>query len=825
MIQKVIFLAAISLIFSGNSFCQTLKGRVTDISGKPVPSASIYVKEIKQGMACNAEGEFQIRLKTGTYQLECTCIGYNAENKTVSIEGKDLEIQMVLTEKNYRLPDIEVRSGEDPVYEIMRKTIAKAPYYQSVIKKMTYEAYSKGSGKMTHIPALIEIMGKDEIGLIKDKLFLVESVTKVNFEEPDRYEKHVTAFSSSFPYMNNPENAPVPEIISLYAPKINSKVSPLNPKAFNYYRFRYEGYVEENGQIINIIRIIPRLNDPLLIKGVIHVADDEWNIRHADLYFSGMGINEHTVFNYNQVINDIYLVTNEESHVDFNIFGIKFYADFLSSCQYTDIQPNDSLIAAQNSTGKAMPKKKEKKSLEIKRYENITSDSLAGKRDSLYWANVRTVTLNEEELQSYARKDTLQAKSDSIDNARRNPKFKLSDLVYGGVAGKDSSFVQMRYSGLKEILTEYNFVDGLWLGQSFDLNFTRKKNTGFIFKPAIYWASARKALIYKGDIMLDYAPLRLGQLRLSAGSASADYSAAAGPERIVNALFSLYGGKNLAKFYDKKYIELYNSIDIDNGLRLETGLTVAKRTTLENHTTWNIFGIGDQWTPNVPEYAQDLNSSYSGLAAYSLYLQYTPQYYYEIREGKKHYVRSAYPTFAVGYQQGFSAGNLTGDCSTFSKAQITVYQTVNMGIFDRFNYFLSAGMFFNSNPFNYIDYKHFGTGGNTWFSAKFTRNTYNLLPFYKYSTNKEWVQAFVNYRTDYLLLKRLPFLQGKMFNENLHFKFLHTPEKACYSEWGYSVDLPAGIASLGVYAAFDDTEFNGIGLQLSLPLMRLINRR
>jgi hypothetical protein len=134
-------------------------------------------------------------------------------------------------------------------------------------------------------------------------------------------------------------------------------------------------------------------------------------------------------------------------------------------------------------------------------------------------------------------------------------------------------------------------------------------------------------------------------------------------------------------------------------------------------------------------------------------------------------------------------------------------------------------MFFNSNPFNYIDYKHFGTGGNTWFSAKFTRNTYNLLPFYKYSTNKEWVQAFVNYRTDYLLLKRLPFLQGKMFNENLHFKFLHTPEKACYSEWGYSVDLPAGIASLGVYAAFDDTEFNGIGLQLSLPLMRLINRR
>jgi hypothetical protein len=824
MIQKIIFLAIVNLIFSVNSFCQTLQGQVMDTSGKPIPSASVYVKEIKQGMVCNTDGKFQIKLKAGTYQLECTCIGYNAENKTVSIEEKDKEIQIILTEKNYLLPDIEIRPTKDPAYEIMRKAIAKAPYYQSVIKKMTYEAYSKGSGKMTNISTLIEILGKDEIGLIKNKLFLVESVTKVNFEEPDKYEKHVTAFSSSFPYMNNPENAPVPEIISLYAPKINSKISPLNPKAFNYYRFRYEGYVEENGQIINIIRIIPRLNDPLLIKGVIHVADDEWNIRRADLYFSGMGINEHTVFNYNQVVKDIYLITNEESHVDFNIFGIKFYADFISSCQYTDIQLNDSLIAAQNGARKAMPQKKEKKSLEIKRYENVIADSLSDKRDSLYWANVRTVVLNEEELQSYARKDTLRLKADSIDNARRNHKFKLSDLVFGGVAGKDSSFVQIRYSGLKEILTEYNFVDGLWLGQSFDLNFKRKKNTGFIFKSAAYWTGARKSLIYKGDIIFDYAPLRLGQLRFSAGSVSADYSATAGPERIVNALFSLFGGKNLAKFYDKKYIELYNSIDIDNGLRLETGLTVAKRTTLENHTTWNIFGIGSQCTPNRPEYAQDLNSSYSGLAAYSLNLQYTPQYYYEIRDGQKHYVRSAYPTFIISHQQGLSAVDLIGNHSTFSKAQIAVYQTINMGIFDRFDYFLSAGMFFNSNPFNYIDYKHFGTGGNTWFSAKFTRNTYNLLPFYKYSTNKEWIQAFINYRTDYLLLKRLPFLQGKMFNENLHFKFLKT-EKSYYSECGYSIGLPAGIANIGVYAAFGDTEFNGVGLQLSLPLMRLISRR
>ncbi|GHT55972.1 hypothetical protein FACS189446_7870 [Bacteroidia bacterium] len=823
MKRVILFFLVASSFFPG-LFSQTLKGKVVDVSGKPVPSVSVYIKELKQGLICDVTGEFQIKLKAGTYHLECRCIGYDTENKTVSIEEKDVEIQITLTEKNYQLPTVEIRTGEDPAYAIMRKAIAKAPYYQSVVKKSTYQIYSKVSGKMTKTSKLFEILGGKELDIYKNKLFLQEAATEIKFEEPNRYEKNVIAYSSSFPNGNDPQEAISAGMISLYHPKIGSVVSPLHPQAFDYYRFQYEGYEEDNGQIINKIKILPKLNDPKLLRGTIYIADDEWNIRHAELYFSGMGMKQHIVFNYHPVMDGIYLVTNAENHADVNMFGINLFIDFLHAFQYTDIQLNDSLIALAKSAGKIKPEKK-KKSLEIKRNIDTTTDSLATRRDSTYWVETRTVTLNEEELQSYARRDTLQAKADSIDNARRNPKFEFSDLITGGVVGKDSAFVQFRYSGLKSLLTEYNFVDGVWLGQSFELNFKRKKNTGFIFKPSVYWASARKTLIYKGDITFDYAPLRLGQMSLSAGNTSTDYSAAAGPERIVNALFSLYGGRNLTKRYNNKYVEIYNSMDIDNGLNLGIGLTAAKRTSLENHTTWNIFGVKNQWTPNRPEYAQDLNSSCSGLAAYTLNLQYTPQYYYEIREGKKRYRHSDYPTFEASYQQGFSAGNLIGDYSTFSKAQMLVRQTVSLGIFSQLNYTLIAGKFFNKNSFNYIDYKHFSTAGDTWFSSKFSFDAYNLLPFYQYSTNKEWVQAFVDYRTDYLLLKRLPFLQGKMFSENLHFKFLHTPEKPYYSEWGYSVDLPGGIAGIGIYAAFDKTTYKGVGLQISLPLMQMIKRR
>jgi hypothetical protein len=806
------------------SFSQTLRGTVTDTSGKPIPAASVYIEELKQGLVCDAEGEFQIKITPDNYHLKCSSIGYTTESKQVSVEKETQEIHFVLEEKNYYLPEVEIQSGEDPAYEIMRKAIAKAPYYQSVVKKSTYEIYSKISGKMTKAPKLIEKMGGEEMAIYKDKLFLEEAITEIKFEEPDKYEKNVIAYSSSFPNENDPKETMNAGMISLYHPMLGSRVSPLNPKAFNYYRFRYEGYEEDKGQIINKIRIIPKLKDQKLLKGMIYIADDEWNIRHADLYISGMGMNEHLVFNYHPVINNIYLVTNVENHVEANLFGIKLYIDILHSFQYTDIQLNDSLIALAKSAGKIKPQK-EKKSLEIKRNKNVEADTLATKRNSAYWTEKRTVVLNEEELQSYARRDTLQAKVDSIDNVRRNPKFKFSNLIAGGLVGKDTTLIRFTYSGLKDLLTEYNFVDGVWLGQSFELNFKRGKNTGFTFKPSFYWASARKTLISQGNIIFDYAPLRLGQLQLSAGSTSDDYSHYAGPERLVNALFSLDGGRNLAKFYQKRYVSLSNRIEIDNGLQLEIGLTAAKRTMLENHTRWNWPGIKDKWTPNRPEYAGDLNNRYTGLTKSHIGIQYTPEFYYEIYKGEKKYRRSRFPTFSVNYEQGFSSGNFIGNHSTFSELELSIRQTIRLGIFSHFSYQLTAGKFFNNNPFNYIDYKHFRTGGNTWFTMKSWTDAYILLPFYEYSTNKEWVQAFVNYSTDYLLLKRLPFLQGKMFTEDLHFKFLNTPDKPCYSEWGYSVDFAGGMFSAGLFAAFDKFKYKGFGVQFSLPLFELINKQ
>ncbi|MDR1526200.1 MAG: DUF5686 and carboxypeptidase regulatory-like domain-containing protein [Dysgonamonadaceae bacterium] len=812
----------VSCLLTLSAFSQTLSGRITDESGQPVPAASIYIREQNKGLIANENGAFQVRLPAGEYHLEIRCLGYESENRIVRIDGETTEWTVQLKSKAFLLQELEVQAGEDPAYAMMRKAIQKAPYYQYVVKESAYEAYVKGSGKMTHIPELINQLSKGEANMYKDKLFIQESFSEYQFIAPDSLRQNVIAYSSTFPNMNNPQMALATGMASLYHPMFGAAVSPFNPKAFDYYRFRYEGYDEENDQIINKIRIIPKLKDPKLLEGVIYLTDDEWSVRNAELTLYTPVATIYYVLNYHWVTEDVYLLANYEVKIHFNVMGITVDAGFLSSLHYKDIQVNDSLMAVQQKK-QAVAKRKEKKSLEIKNDSRmlLTSDSLALKRDSAYWASVRTVELNEEEIRSYQRKDTIQTYTDSLERSESHPTFKASDVLMGGSLGNDSSFLRFRYEGLLRALKEYNFVDGYHLGQSFTLDFKKKRNTGWIVSPSFHWATARPSLLWQTDAGLDYAPKRLGRLKLSAGSISEDFNGPVGASRLANSVFVYFGGYNYIKFYEKTYGRWSNQIDIANGLQLTVGMELAERNPLTSHTNWYLFGKKEPWESNIPHDVYPSTSRYTRLAQYAIHLKYTPEYYYRMQKGKKRYIRSRFPTFELDYRQGarfpylFPSGD--GDFSLFRQLEASITQTVKAGLFSRWNYTLAAGKFLNDNPFNYIDYKHFNVAG--YVTVKSWDTSYALLPYYQYSTNDYWLQAFVNYNTDYLLLKRLSFFQGKMFTETLQAKFLHTMEKTMYSEWGYSVDWGMGVGCLGIFVALDEWKYNGFGVRFSMPLL------
>ncbi|MES1222516.1 MAG: TonB-dependent receptor plug domain-containing protein, partial [Bacteroidota bacterium] len=86
---------------------RVVSGRITDKDGKPVPFASIKVKNAKTGVAADANGLYSIKVKQGDF-LEITGSGFKMA--TVSVENQT-SIQVTLEISNAELKEVVISSG------------------------------------------------------------------------------------------------------------------------------------------------------------------------------------------------------------------------------------------------------------------------------------------------------------------------------------------------------------------------------------------------------------------------------------------------------------------------------------------------------------------------------------------------------------------------------------------------------------------------------------------------------------------------------------------------------------------------------------------
>lgn len=634
-----------------------------------------------------------------------------------------------------------------------------------------------------------------------------ESFSEIRYTTPDKYEQTVKGFSSTIPDNLNPEDAFRITKSSLYQPTFAGLISPLNPKAFSYYRFRYEGFIEEDGQVINKIKVIPKLKDPQFVSGYIFIADNEWNLRFAELQQDVFGSTQIYRITYNPVGKSVYLPTTYDIDSKITIMGFKAEGSYSSSTKYIEVIPNESVALEPEK------KKKEKRTLEIKGDTAyvVKSDTMANKRDSLFWDEIRTLPLAEEELLSYQRKDSIQAFTDSIRKDHHNTKFKPMTLLSGGKVGGDSARISLKYGGLLRVVPEYNFVDGFWIGQRFDLGINMGKHNSLHVIPAVYYATARKRVLWEGALKLNYAPLRLGEMELSGGSTTRDYNPV-GALRIENALNSILWGRNRSMLYQNDYIRFKNKIELTHALLMAVEVDVAKRRSLENNVTDMLFGKKKDVTANL------ITDPHFDRIRYDIDLEYTFNQYYEIYKGKKIYRRTNSPTVNLHFSQNHPVND--SDNNRSQSLEMGVRQQVKMGLFSSLVYSVNAGSFLGSSDrVNFADYKHFNTS-DLMFTGKSSFESFMLLDYYSHSTNKRWVQGDVNYNSQYILLKRLPFLQGKVFGETIGAKYLYTPQNKHYTEFGYSIGF-GKFMNVGVFSSFNDLKHDKLGVRFSLDISEL----
>lgn len=485
---------------------------------------------------------------------------------------------------------------------------------------------------------------------------------------------------------------------------------------------------------------------------------------------------------------------------------------------YTILQPErvpdmvQSMLTIYNQLKPRPTKVKKNLNLSLSLRSNSykrTADTLATKRDSAYWKDIRNVPLNRKEIESFAKRDSIQSHLDSLRKKKADVKFKSSDIFSGGQIGGDSTKWTLNYGGMMGMLRDYNLVDGLALGQKLSVARKLGKENKLLLAPEIYYTTARKSLAWKTDIGISYAPMRIGKLTASFGDAATDFNPE-GPIRLNNAISSLIFQKNLVMFYRKKYAEISNQIDLANGLRLSANLAFARRSPLENNATFALF----KQEKNITENLQ--SPEFSDLASYSIGLEYTPEYYYTLTNGQKEYQYSRFPTLKLRYSEGFSS--IWSNNARFRKLDAYLTHQVQTSLFSSIRYELNGGAFLgNTTRLNLADYKFFDTSGDIWFTQKSPLTTFMLLNPYTSATNDYWFSTKVGYRSKYIVLKYLPFLQGKLFNESLQLKYLHTPSRKNYMEAGYYLDF-FKLMNVGVNVSFDKMKYESWGIRLAIPL-------
>ena len=874
--RRIIF-ALFVTCFAVASVAQQIKGFVISGTGEALPYATVFVHETSLGIITDAGGAFQATLSPGSYTVEARFLGYETQTKSIEIkQGVTTNISFTLKEKTLALNEVTVRPGKgNPADEIVRRSMAKAPYHLYQVQSFNSENYLKGSVKIENVPSVMKMLIKDKkIKSLIGQVLVLESQNKITFRSPSRYTQQVVAYKSSIPKEFEPKGGGLSIATSnIYNNKYGGYISPLSVRAFQYYRYKLVDISDNDKRTIYKIQVTPKIKGAELCSGFLYITDNDWSVFSLDLSVTETGTTtQHKVY-YQEIEPGLFMPITYNTYTTINTMGVKGFARFYSSVKYQNIKLNASAgkvkadlkqpAFTEQTASKSVTKKQERAQALISKIsakEKLTTadaiklakltretvepneaknaqrnleirdsslvqfqfDSLAAFRDSVYWETVRNVPLLADEAESFNRKDTLppsksvKTTSNSIEitlGGSGNKRKGINSLLFGSSFHLADS-VQLGYSGLLAgILKEYNFVDGFWLGQKLNLNVKLPGNTSLSVTPGGYYTTARKSLNWNTEVAYRYRPLSDGQLTFSIGNSTYDIQGNAGTPRLLNSLSSLLAGDNVIRFYQNQTLKIGNKLNVANGLMLALEASYEQRKLLSNHTGLHFWGMDPR--PNSPDLMYSAAFPENTSTGINAYLEFTPQQRYRIKNGHKESAGSVYPTFTLNFHSAFRV-NDSKEQAEYNLLKLGIKQNIKLGEWSELSYQTTTGTFLSKNKLYAPDYNYFRTSP-LWVVFGNQESRFTLLPNYTYS-NSQWAELHTQITSEYLLLKRIGFLQNAGFKESLLFNFLYNNDlKKPYYEAGYSIKT-LGFFNAGISCSFQGLKFQDAGVKVSIPI-------
>ncbi len=860
--RRILILFCVTLIFGAFNHlaAQGIKGTIKNDEGEILPFATIYVKELGTGTATNADGNFEIRMAPGEYSLVFQYIGYKASERQVQVAAEFVELNITLKTQVVVLKDVVVRAGkEDPALTIMRKAIAKSKYHTQQVDRYTAKVYMKGTGMLKDSPFFLRKTLEKE-GVEEGRVFINESVSEVEYIRPNTYNEKVISVRSS----GDDDNANPNVYIygSFYEPELANSISPLSPRAFSYYRFVYEGTYKDRGFDVSKIRVIPRSKGDNVFAGTIEIVEDYWSIYSVNLNTSRLGINFNIKQFYEPVERSVWLPVTHDFFVDGKIFGFAFEAKYLATVSDYVVEVNNELknnfelvdekiekdlaekieketpdiknqeVEEMLSSGKEVTRKQlrklikeyEKNELEEADMTNVESirkfdvDSAAYTNDSIFWAKLRPIPLSIEEVDGYAKTDSLadiereKKEGDTLKTNDRD-KFRLLDILTGG----RYKVGEKAYLELNNLNSQFNTVDGFDVDTRLDFRKTFESKNWLKVSHTSRYTFSREA--YNGLLELRYdfgEKETRNSFKVYGGRFINQFNADRPIHPLVNSITTLFMERNYMKIYERDFSGFGYSKKLSDKLKLSFIGEFNQRRQLFNVSSYKLVDRSQrEYSPNAPVAIELPNTSFPDHQAVTAELSadYEPWVKYRIYNDKKIRVNSYAPKFRMMYKKGLS--DLFGSDVDYDLLEMAYRHTFKIGIRALGDVSVKAGRFLNDNEMFFMDYKHF-LGNRTPFATADPVGSFRMLDYYTFSTQDEYLTASFHYQMRKFLVTRMPLARVIGVRESFFVNHLATDNSMNYTELGYGINYIFRVLRIEAITNWVDGKYNDWGVRIGI---------
>lgn len=860
--RHLLLIVILSCLTSILVSAQGIRGTVKSEEGELLPFATIYIKELGTGTTTNGDALFEIKMAPGNYSVVFQFVGFEAQERSVTVADGFTELNIIMKPQIMVLQDIEVRVGkEDPAYTIMRKAIAKSKYHTQQVDSYSAKVYMKGTGQLKDAPFFLEKTLEKE-GVEEGQVFVSESVSEIEYTRPNTYNEKVISIRSSGDDKNGSPNAYING--SFYEPEVAQGVSPLSPRAFSYYKFVYEGTHRDRGFEISKIRVIPRSQGDNVFKGYIEIVEDYWSIYSLNLSVSKMGINFLIKQFYEPVEQNVWLPVTHDFLVDGKVFGFEFEGKYLATVSDYKVEVNPELdvefevvdeklekelatkldqqvkseetkeIQEILTSGKEVTRKQLRKL--VKAYEKAEQqqtdepevvsnrtykiDTLAYKNDSTYWAQIRPIPLSKNEVDGYAKMDSLsEIQQNERDGDTLKTKKRKAKHIFDPIFGNYYKLADKTYLQLYGLSGQFNTVDGFDLETRlvFTKTFDNENKNWLRINHQSRYTFARTA--YNGILEFRYDFGERGKrnsLRLNGGRYINQYNNDQPIHPIINTFTTLIQEFNYMKIYEKDYAEIVYDRKLWNKLNLNIKGEFAERRELKNRSSYNLVDRSQrEYTPNAPVAAELPNTSFEEHNALTteVNLAYEPWVKYRIYNGRKQKLDTYTPKFRLKYVKGIP--DVADSKVDFDLLELGYRHTFKLGIRALADVSLKAGKFLNNESLYFMDYKHF-LGNRTPFVTTDPVGSFRMLDYYVFSTSDEYFTGSFHYQMRKFLFTRIPIVRLAGVRESFFTNYLATDLSKNYTEVGYGINYIFRLFRVEAVANFVDGKYKDYGVRIGI---------